>query len=276
MQFLADAASSKITYMTRPPHTLAPDVEERILQAPHLLLGLDYDGTLTPIVDDPALALLAPEMKLAIEALSGRGDVTVAIVSGRALVDLEALVGIRGLIYAGNHGMEIRGPGIGFREATAHAAAQDLSNIARDIGRALKPVPGVFVEDKGLTLSVHYRRVAHGDIAQVRQTVHTIVEAVGDRFHVTPGNMVDEVRPRLQWNKGTAIAWINEQLAKPNALTIYVGDDATDEDAFRLLADDAITIRVGAGGKTAAQVCLPDPAAVQQFLLWLHELPNRS
>jgi trehalose 6-phosphate phosphatase len=258
--------------MNQPNFPGAQDVGKRIRQSPHLLLGLDYDGTLTPIVDEPAHALLPTPMRQALWALTRRDDVAVAVVSGRAHADLQELVGIPGVIYVGNHGMEISGPGTSFVEPGAKAASRELHILAQDVARRLQHIHGAFVEDKGLTLSVHHRRVAPVDAAEVCHTVHDVVNAHSDRFHVTPGNKVLEIRPLLCWNKGAAIRWIKEQLGKPDTLVVYLGDDTTDEDAFRLIGDDAVTIKVGDIAGTAARFLLSDPAAVQQFLQWVSEL----
>lgn len=246
-------------------------VAEPIRQAEHLLLGLDYDGTLTPIVDDPALALLSKAMRQLIWALTQRDDITVALISGRAQADLQKLVGIPGAIYAGNHGLEISGPGVSYLEPTARAAMSKLHALGQDLAKKIGAVQGAFVEDKGLTLSVHHRRVAPVDAAEVCRVVHQTV-ATHEEFHITLGDKVYEVRPRVSWNKGSAVSWIKMQLGKPDTLVIYVGDDATDEDAFQSLGDGAVTIRVGDLAATSARFLLPDPATVQHFLEWILEL----
>jgi trehalose 6-phosphate phosphatase len=253
-----------------------PDVGERLREAAHLFLALDYDGTLTPIVDEPAQALLSNSMRQALWALTRRDDVTVAVFSGRTHADLQELVGIPGVIYAGNHGLEISGPGISFIEPTAKAASQELHELAQELARALRHVQGAFVEDKGLTLSVHHRRVAPVDVEEVWRLVRDAVMSPRNRFHVTAGVKAYEIRPRLRWNQGAAVHWIKERLGKPNTLVIYIGDDASDEDAFHALGEDAVTIRVGATAETAAQFHMTDPAAVQGLLQWVSELRDEK
>ena len=247
------------------------DIGERIRGAGHVLLGLDYDGTLTPIVDEPAHALLPSSMRQAIWALTQRNDVTITVISGREQSDVRELVGIPGVIYSGNHGMEISGPGMSFIEPGKEAAGE-LHLMAQDIARKLRHIQGAFVEDKGLTLSVHHRRVAPVDSEEVWHTVHDAVGLHGERFHVTLGDKVYEVRPLVRWNKGSALAWIQAQINKPDTLVIYIGDDTTDEDAFRALGEEAVTIRVGDHAQTAARFLLSEPAMVQHFLQWVNEL----
>ena len=118
------------------------DVAERIARAPHVLLALDYDGTLTPIVDDPGRALLPAPTREVLEAMARRYDVDVAVVSGRSLRDLQHLVGVANVIYAGNHGMEIRGPAFSFIEPTAKAVAQALHELGLDLAKKLGHIPG--------------------------------------------------------------------------------------------------------------------------------------
>ncbi len=236
------------------------------------MFGLDYDGTLTPIVDEPAHALLPTHTRAAILALTRRDDVSVAIVSGRTYEDLQELVGVPGVIYAGNHGLEISGPGIGFIEPAARAASRELHILAQNIAKKLHHIQGAYVEDKCLTLSVHHRRVASVDADEVFRLVHEIVNTQNDRFHVLSGNKVLEIRPQVRWNKGAAITWIKDQVGKPGTLVVYIGDDTTDEDAFRALGDAAVTIKVGDTAKTAARFFLADPETVQHFLQWVIEL----
>jgi trehalose 6-phosphate phosphatase len=250
-----------------------PGVAERIRGAPRLLLGLDYDGTLTPIVEDPAQAFLPTRTKQIIKALSRRSDVAVAIVSGRAHADVQERVGIPGLIYASNHGIEISGPGMNFLLLGAKDFSPTLQVLASDLAKQLGHIHGAFIENKGFTLSVHYRRAAPADREEVRRTVLHAVELVKDRFQVTPGDKVHEIRPRLGWNKGAALTWIKEQLGKPDALVIYLGNDTTDEDVFMAFGDNAISIKINNGAAaTAARYRLADPFAVREFLQGVHDL----
>jgi trehalose 6-phosphate phosphatase len=262
--------------MTAPIFHNMPELGTRIRQARHLLVGLDYDGTLTPIVDEPARALLPNSVRQTIAALTRRDGVAVALVSGRAQADLQAIVGVPGVIYAGNHGMEISGPGLSFIEPGAKAWSRDLHALGQEITSKLRTIQGASVEDKGLTLSVHHRLVppVHGET--VWHVVYDAVKPYRDRFQIALGDKVYEIRPLVSWNKGSAMAWIKEKLNKPEMLTIYIGDDATDEDAFRALGDEAVTIRVADHAQTAAQLILSEPAAVQHFLQWVNELREQS
>jgi trehalose-phosphatase len=229
---------------------------------------LDFDGTLTPYVEDPATASLSPHMQRVLRSLAAQPRISLALISGRSRADVQARVNLPDLIYAGNHGLEISGPGCLFVEPTAAACCEALQALAADLARQVQPIPGAWVEDKGLTLSVHYRRVTAADVPEVRRLVDATLASGNHPFHLTPGNLVYEIRPRVAWNKGTAVGWIKEQLGKPDALVIYLGDDRTDEDAFAVLGED-ITVKVGDGSATAARYQLAGPAEVRRFLEWL-------
>jgi trehalose-phosphatase len=251
------------------------EVEQRVLEALEVLLCLDYDGTLTHFTATPDRAHLSPQMQQVLTSLAERGVASVAVISGRDRADLQERVGIPGLTYAGNHGLEISGPGFMFVEPTAASYVGPLKELSDQLGAKLQGVSGALVENKGLTLSVHYRQVPEGHVEQVRQLVHAALAATTHPFVLTTGNMVFEIRPRVYWNKGNAIGWIKKQLGKPDAVVVYVGDDTTDEDAFVVLKDD-ITIKVGEAAETAARYTLSGPAEVRTFLEWFDDLLRRK
>jgi trehalose 6-phosphate phosphatase len=124
------------------------------------------------------------------------------------------------------------------------------------------------VEFKGLTASVHYRQVPKTCRPEIFAAVLAAVARAGGLFRMNQGRKVYEIVPRTGWHKGAAVHWINDRLNVPGTLTVYLGDDISDEDAFSVLPD-AITIKVGAFPVTAARYRLPDPTAVHEFLLWL-------
>jgi trehalose-phosphatase len=243
-------------------------IGERIAASPQLLLFLDFDGTLVPIVDHPAKAHLSPTLNVVLRSLAGHENVSLVLISGRNRTDLQDRVGIPGLIYAGNHGLEISGPGFFFVEPTAVASSGPLKDLSAQLAAQLRPVPGVFVEDKGLTTCVHYRQVAPTEWEEVRRIVHVVLANADHAFLLSAGHKVYEIRPRVYWNKGSAAGWIKERLGKNDALAIYLGDDVTDEDAFAALTN-GITIRVEESPETAAQYHLDRQEEVHGFLEWL-------
>lgn len=200
-----------------------------------IILLLDFDGTLAPIVDRPEMAALPAATRLALEHLSARDTVHVAIISGRGLADARDRVRLGGVWYAGNHGMEIHGPGVDRVHPEARAARPELERARAAIEGAIGGIDGAFVEDKGLTLSVHHRLTARDEVAAVRAAVERAV-AAAPSLRMTEGKEVLEVRPRIDWDKGRAVEFLLEQLAPDAGVPIlYVGDDRTDEDAFRAL-----------------------------------------
>jgi trehalose 6-phosphate phosphatase len=241
------------------------EVSERIIQAPHLMLCLDFDGTLIPYADNPADVVVPPEVRRILVSLVKRPRTSLALVSGRGLSDLQGRIDISGAIYAGNHGMEISGDGIRFVEPTAVKCRPELQALAEDLSARLRGISGIIVEDKGLTLSVHYRRVEQSQEETVRRLVHDALARTSHPFHLTGGNKVFEIRPRVDWNKGTAVTWIEDRLDISEAEILYAGDDLTDEDAFAALPE-GITIKVGACLATAAHYCVESPEEMQEFL----------
>ena len=208
---------------------------------PHVLLLSDYDGTLTPIVSRPEEAVLSTEARDRLHALCAKPGFSIGIVSGRSLAECKAMVGVGGIYYAGNHGFEIEGPGLRFVNPEAEAARSELKKIAGAFSDKLGGVRGAIVEDKGLSLSLHYRLVSGDDLDTVSAVFRQITSPlVGEgKIRVTAGKKVWEVRPPVDWHKGRAVEAIVKEIKKllglEQLLTIYLGDDTTDEDAFRVL-----------------------------------------
>ncbi len=256
--------------MTQPLFDRLPEIAAKVEAAGDLLVFLDFDGTLAPVVSDPAMAFIPPQTLRALKNLAAIEKVSLAIISGRALQDLKARVGMPNLIYAGNHGLEISGPGVYFIQPDAGKRVQALSELLRDLQSRLQNIPGVQVENKVLTASVHYRRAPADKLREIHQVTNLAVTGSGGLFQMTPGLQVYEIRPRVSWHKGKAVGWIKEALSKGDALSVYVGDDATDEDAF-LALPEGITVSVGSARRTSARYYLEDQGALQAFLGWLIE-----
>jgi trehalose-phosphatase len=258
--------------MIQPLFSARQEIGARIRAAPRCLLCLDFDGTLAEFVGDPDTARLSPKTERLLRALAERDRLSIAIVSGRDRLDLERRVGIAGLIYAGNHGLEISGPGFEFVEPTAAARVAELHELAKVLSARLEGIAGAIVEDKGLTISVHYRLVSEQACEEVRRVVHATLSATNHPFILVAGEKVHEIRPRVSWTKGSAVAWIRERLGQPDPLPIYIGDDTTDEDAFAAVREGGIAVKVRTGGETAARYSLNDPAEVNKFLEWLDDV----
>ena len=255
---------------TQPLFEHLAGIASALRAAPEILLFLDFDGTLAPIVDRPSLASMPVGVREALARCASNPKFSVAIVSGRGLADLRTRVDLENLIYAGNHGLEISGPGVDFIEPTAVERLKALGELSRHLRARLNHIPGVEVENKILSASVHYRRAAAGTLPDIRQVVDDAVVFDDNPFHITEGRKVLEIRPRVGWDKGMAVRWIQQASGHPNALPVYIGDDTTDEDAFEALPD-GITVSVGKGRETSAQYFLENQESVPEFLLWLSQ-----
>ncbi|OGO24458.1 MAG: trehalose-phosphatase [Chloroflexi bacterium RBG_16_50_9] len=252
-----------------------PEIAAQLRDARHILLLTDFDGTLTPIVERPELADLSDDTRWILQALARQRHITLGVISGRALADLEERVGISGIIYAGNHGLEIEGPGISF----VNPMAEELRPIFRImhyvLGRALGAVRGVLVENKGLSLSIHYRLAERHRSGEVERIIRQVVggtEASG-QARITSGKKVYEVRPTVTWDKGKAIKLLMKKYGKggreSGLVPMYFGDDLTDEDGFRVIESYGMGISVFVGEQSqpsAARYFLKSPAEVATFL----------
>lgn len=251
------------------------EIESRVRKAGLISLFLDFDGTLSQIVPTPSDAVLDDGIRATLREIAARPDFSISLVSGRSLEDLRGRAGLENVIYAGNHGLEIEGGDVRFRQPEAEALRRELRCVMLQLKLALSETEGLEVEDKGLTLSVHFRRVMDHLHDWVRSVTYSTVGR-SRSFVCTEGKMVLEVRPQVTWNKGYAVKWITTEVLPPSALPIYIGDDTTDEDGFAALPQ-GITIRVGDASQTAARYMVPDVLSVRQFLDWLnHAKPNAS
>lgn len=234
-------------------------------------LFLDYDGTLVRIVRRPELATLKPEIRRLLMHLSR--CLPMVIVSGRSLPDVHRRVGIKGIGYAGNHGLEISGPGWRYRMEGAARWRRLLRKVARGLLQELSNLPGILLEDKGSTLTVHYRQAGGAVRRQAAAILHRRLHPmeVGGRLRIHTGKAVWEIRPPVRWNKGEAVLWILKRPAFRGCWPIYIGDDRTDQDAFHAVrTKKGLGIMVGpARRRGAAHVHLIDPREVHRFLGWL-------
>jgi trehalose-phosphatase len=238
-------------------------VEERFRAAGRVFLFLDFDGTLAPIETDFAAPRLDAAVRDTLRLLSSRPSVVITIISGRAVEDLFARIRLQSVIYAGNHGLEVFGHGLRFVDPLAADLRARLARLSDEIAARLRPIAGAIVECKGLTATVHFRQAGESDHAEIRESIRV---AVGreNGFRLIHGLKAIEILPRSDWNKGAAANWVINQLGGEDALAIYLGDDAADEEAF-LALPGAITIKVGVQ-PTRARFRLPGPAEVHEFL----------
>jgi len=241
------------------------DILRMIKPGQRPLLFLDYDGTLVSIQRTPDRVVLSRRRKRFLEALSER--MFVCVVSGRSLADIRRRVGIEGLAYIGNHGLEARWGRRTWVHPQAKKRPPALGRLLKRIEARTERFPRLLVENKGVTGSVHFRRLDPALVAPLKRIVAEEVRREGGIFMVTEGKKVLEIRPDIDWDKGLGIRKLMNWLPRERGtVRIFIGDDRTDEDTFLALGGDSITIHVGHGRKTRARYRLADVERVWTFL----------
>lgn len=238
--------------------------------ARHLLLLFDFDGTLAAFNPDPNAVYLAPDITGLLESLASRSDATVGIISGRRLPDLKKRLTLAGDVHlAGFHGLEIEAPGESFIHPEAAAATEMMQRIAGVLRPRLAGLPGVFIEDKVFSIALHYREAdpAVGVVAISRFVDAARADVDAGLVRLLPGSYVVELLPGAAWHKGSALQWIRERVERLHGptFTVYVGDDVTDEDAFRAVGADGLTISASERA-VGAEFSVDGPEAVRRLL----------
>ena len=271
-------ADERGTWVGDLPSALAPEITAR-LEARPIALFLDFDGTLTPIVDDPAQATPPPAAVQALTRVVTRCPV--AVISGRDVEDVRRMVGIEGIHYAGSHGFDIAAPG-GRRVAheQGRRCLPALRRAEQDLDEHVRQISGAWVERKRFAVAVHYRMVDERHLGSLEDAV-VRTAARHPSLRISGGKKVWELRPDVDWDKGKAVLWLLEALDLDGKATmpIYIGDDVTDEDAFDAIRERGLGIVVEAHNRrTGARAALRDPAEVTAFLdhLGRRRIDNRA
>lgn len=251
-----------------------------------VVMFMDYDGTLSPIVADPDMAFMTPEMRAAVRNVAKRFPT--AIVTGRCIEKVCSFVGLPELYYAGSHGMDIKGPNS--KEDKTVLLLQPAREFLPVIDKAYKALvektkdtTGARVENNKFCLSVHFRCVDEKSWSSLAEKVKAVLRDFPE-LELTEGRKVVEVRPSIMWDKGKAVEFLLRSLGfdddRTNVLPVYIGDDRTDEDAFKVLRErgQGIGILVSKCPKeTDATYSLQDPTEVMEFLVRLGQWnPLRS
>lgn len=222
---------------------------------------LDFDGTLAPLASIPPHAKLPAATKRLLQKLLAVKKLKIFIVSGRALADIKTKVGLAGITYAGNHGMEWETGGRRSAVPVSVNALAVLKTIENEMKKIGHVFPGAFVENKNFSVAFHYRRVKRDQKAALEKILDRRFAKYRRHRHVSLllSEDVYDFRAETGWTKGEFV----RHFAKGNI--VYIGDSATDEDVFRRLRD-GITIRVGFSAQSAAKYFLKDEKDVRQFL----------
>jgi trehalose-phosphatase len=244
------------------------DIRQTAAEKAHIVTFLDYDGTLTPIVNRPEDAVLSDRMRDIIKWLAKK--CMVAVISGRGLADVQERVGIDDIFYAGSHGFEIAGPG-GWHEEYRGAKAflPILDQAEKELQNFLIDIAGIQVERKRYSIAVHYRRVAGQDRQKVEERIQIVYQKYKQSLRISYGKCVYDFQAKIDWHKGKVLDWLLEfaSLKPDDVFSLYIGDDITDEDAFRAIKDRGIGIIVREETRlTEACYALDSPAEVGVFL----------
>ncbi|MBM7460906.1 trehalose-phosphatase [Rhodococcus coprophilus] len=235
---------------------------------------LDYDGVLTPIVPRPEDAVWSDSMRRTVISLAER--CSVCIVTGRDRQVVQQLMGVDSLTVAGSHGFDIWSPGQG---QVVHEALTDFTDLIAEttatLRERLRGLEGVTIEAKHASVAVHYRQATPETRTRVDEVIDDLRDRNRDRLTLVPGKMVYEFTPAIDWNKGKAVLHLIDVLGltSDDIVPLYLGDDITDESAFRALRGKGIGILVGrpddpemAGRTTAAEFVLGSVDDVERFL----------
>ncbi|KAF7094506.1 hypothetical protein CFC21_096811 [Triticum aestivum] len=237
-----------------------------------VVVFLDYDGTLSPIVADPDTAVISGEMREAVRGVAKHFPA--AIVTGRCVEKVCSFVGLSELYYAGSHGMDIKGPGSNAEEVLLQPAREFLPVIA-EVYEALvektKSTPGARVENNKFCLSVHFRCVDEKRWSPLAEQAKEVLRDYPD-LSLNEGRKVLEIRPSIMWDKGKAVEFLLQSLGfdgRSDVLPLYLGDDRTDEDAFKMLRKRGHGLGILVSKcprETDASYSLQDPTEVMEFL----------
>ncbi|MFT3741752.1 MAG: trehalose-phosphatase [Gammaproteobacteria bacterium] len=253
-------------------YDLLPELRARFLKK-QLCIFLDYDGTMTSIVPDPESAYLSSSARELLALLAQQLPVTV--ISGRDIKTLLNFIQLPQLNYVGDHGLDIQFEGQRFHPPELFAILPTLLQVRAEIKTLLADIKNIKIEDKTYSTGVHYRNVDpcwdQEVVARTEQLVKNYPE-----LRLVYGKRVLDIFPNLTWDKGQAMLWVLDRLQAQNAeyFTLYLGDDLTDENAFRVMPKAGAGILVGGHtGETCATYWLKDPDEVKAFLLEL-SVPN--
>lgn len=252
---------------------------DKLRKSQKTVIFMDYDGTLNNIVVKPEQAILLNKVKNLLEEISEYNEIIIGIVTGRSLKTIKKLVNLKGIIYVGNHGFEMELPArkdiknrFKFKGKFNNTKIKALmKKIADDINKMTKNIENVYLEDKELTLSLHWRDVKNRNLKEIKKVVAYIINTYHLKASFIKGKKVMNICPSIDWDKGKAIKFLlaNCILHKKNNFVAFLGDDKTDEFVFKIFKNNQIPIRVGKKRNSAAKFYLNNPDEVYRFLKFI-------
>jgi len=243
-------------------------IKKEITKAENILLFLDYDGTLAPFKNDPLSAFVLPEIKTSLEKLEKSSKYYLSLVSGRKLNELKKMIDLSYSNYAGSHGLEID---MFFKKEVIYPYQNQKIDVLskknyQKVKEKFLQAESVELEDKGFGFALHFKSELKKK--EAKKELKVLFENTA--YQVLSGRKIIEIRPK-GWDKGKAVNYITDQIKAnldlANGLRIYIGDDTTDEDAFKVVKD-GITIYVQNENdlNTEAEFYLKDPADTAELL----------
>ncbi len=248
------------------------EIERQVKAGKKILLMLDFDGTISPIMPAPEQAYLPNKTRRVLREISQ--FYPVAIVSGRPLSVVKKKVGVDEFTYAGSHGLEWSIEKKLKLKRMSKRVLSALSDTKKDFIKIIHKYPKLSIEEKPYSFTFHYQFVGRKKMRAFKADLKKFIEPIykNPLLRVFWDKETVDIIPRLDWNKGEIIRLLYKYFQVKNKkiiLPVYAGDSKTDEDAFIALKGEGITIRVGKNKKSAAKYYLKNQRQIDKFLLWL-------
>jgi len=229
--------------------SILPEIDRMLRGSQRVLIASDFDGTLCAIADTPSAVRVTPAMLEILRRAAACPRIELAVISGRALADVRRRVPLD-IVFAGNHGLEIGGRGCDFEHAEAGRHRRHLEHACASLAQMMRPWPAAWIEDKGITATLHFRNVEQRQHHALLFAARQAIGPDGTHLALRTGRRALEIRPKIAWDKGSALEHIRERTG-PFDACICLGDDRTDECMFRANANQ-LNVRVGLSAGSAA------------------------
>ncbi len=256
------------------PHQL-----KQYLSGKELCLFLEYDGILVPIIDSPDQAVPNEEVRSLLKDLASLQSCHIYIISGRTVRNIKDMVALNGIGYVGNHGLEIDNERMIIKGPYFEGTKKAFLDLKKKINKVIDVFPGSYLEDKGITLSIHYRLVGPGQQVDFCQQVQEIFKPYSFRGDVVVdyGKKAVDIKPPLDWDKGQTVLWILDEFRQKEhhqLAAVFIGDDQGEENVFRSLKGKVMIVKVGRE-KTIADYFVPEQRKVTDVLRLIRDYKKK-